>query len=81
MPALASMARISSRRGHCDLGLAAIENWRSEAQIADQHDLSLSSGVFGAFAYYYERTIGEVDAEIEYQRYLKKNREAKLVHK
>ena len=62
-----------------DIVMAWQDKIGEPAQIADQHGLSLAQ-VYVAFAYYYEH-IGEVDAEIEYQRYLKKNREAKLVHK
>ena len=46
-------------------------------RIAEKYDLSLSQ-VFGALAYYHERPT-EIDAEIEYERYLKESREAGLV--
>ncbi len=46
-------------------------------RIAEKYDLSLSQ-VFGALAYYHERPI-EIDAEIEYERYLKERQEAGLV--
>jgi len=46
-------------------------------RIAEKYDLSLSQ-VFGALAYYHERPT-EIDAEIEYERYLKERREAGLV--
>lgn len=45
--------------------------------IAEKYDLSLGQ-VFGALAYYHERPT-EIDAEIEYERYLKEQREAGLV--
>ncbi len=45
--------------------------------IAEKYDLSLGQ-VFGALAYYHERPT-EIDAEIEYERYLKERREAGLV--
>ena len=45
--------------------------------IAEKFDLSLGQ-VFGALAYYHERPT-EIDAEIEYERYLKERREAGLV--
>ena len=45
--------------------------------IAEKYDLSLSQ-VFGALAYYHERPT-EIDAEIEYERYLKERQEAGLV--
>ncbi len=46
-------------------------------RIAEKYDLSLSQ-VFGALAYYHERPT-EIDAEIDYERYLKERREAGLV--
>lgn len=46
-------------------------------RIAEKYDLSLGQ-VFGALAYYHERPT-EIDAEIEYERYLKERREAGLV--
>ena len=46
-------------------------------RIAENYDLSLSQ-VFGALAYYHERPT-EIDAEIEYERYLKERQEAGLV--
>lgn len=46
-------------------------------RIAEKYDLSLGQ-VFGALAYYHERP-PEIDAEIEYERYLKEQREAGLV--
>ncbi len=55
--------------------------WRykeiAPVNIAEKYDLSLSQ-VFGALAYYHERPT-EIDAEIEYERYLKERREAGLV--
>lgn len=55
--------------------------WRykevNPSRIADKYDLSLGQ-VFGALAYYHERPT-EIDAEIEYERYLKERREAGLV--
>lgn len=45
--------------------------------ISEKYDLSLGQ-VFGALAYYHERPT-EIDAEIEYERYLKERREAGLV--
>ncbi len=46
-------------------------------RIAEKYDLSLGQ-VFGALAYYHERPT-EIDAEIEYERYLKERQEAGLV--
>ncbi|MDE2852596.1 MAG: DUF433 domain-containing protein [Chloroflexota bacterium] len=46
-------------------------------RISEKYDLSLGQ-VFGALAYYHERPT-EIDAEIEYERYLKERREAGLV--
>lgn len=46
-------------------------------RIAEKYDLSLGQ-VFGALAYYHERPT-EIDAEIEYERYLNERREAGLV--
>ena len=45
--------------------------------IAEKYDLSLGQ-VFSALAYYHERPT-EIDAQIEYERYLKERREAGLV--
>ena len=45
--------------------------------IAETYDLSLGQ-VFGALAYYHEGPT-EIDAEIEYERYLKEWPEAGLV--
>ncbi|MCY3778725.1 MAG: DUF433 domain-containing protein [Chloroflexi bacterium] len=45
--------------------------------FAEKYDLSLGQ-VFGALAYYHERPT-EIDAEFEYERYLKERREAGLV--
>ena len=50
---------------------------RHPVSIAEKYDLSLGQ-VFAALAYYHERPT-EVDAEIEYERYLKEQREAGLV--
>ena len=50
---------------------------RKPEPIADKYDLSLDQ-VYGALAYYHERPT-EIDAEIEYERYLKERREAGLV--
>ncbi len=46
-------------------------------RIAEKYDLSLGQ-VFGALAYYHERPT-EIDAEIEYERYLKERQAAGLV--
>ena len=58
-----------------------IVSWRyreiNPKLIAKKYDLSLGQ-VFGALAYYHERPT-EIDAEIEYDRYLKERREAGLV--
>ena len=62
-----------------DIVMAWQDGLGEPAQIAVQHSLSLVQ-VYGAIAYYYEH-IGELDAEIEYERYLKQNPEAELVHK
>ncbi|MDE2774774.1 MAG: DUF433 domain-containing protein [Chloroflexota bacterium] len=58
-----------------------VVSWRYREKhpnsIAEKYDLSLGQ-VFGALAYYHERPT-EIEAEIEYERYLKEQREAGLV--
>ncbi len=57
-----------------------VQAWRYQEvvpeRIAEKYDLSLGQ-VFAALAYYHERPT-EIDAEIEYGRYLKGQREAGL---
>lgn len=58
-----------------------VQSWRYREVvpklIAEKYDLTLGQ-VFGALAYYHERPT-EIDAEIEYERYLEGRREAGLV--
>lgn len=58
-----------------------IVSWRYREiypeRIAEKFDLTLGQ-VFGALTYYHERPT-EIDAEIEYERYLRAQREAGLV--
>ena len=58
-----------------------VQSWRYREVvpklIAEKYDLRLGQ-VFGALAYYHERPT-EIDAEIEYERYLEGQREAGLV--
>ena len=58
-----------------------VQSWRYREVvpklIAERFDLTLGQ-VFGALAYYHERPT-EIDAEIEYERYLEGRREAGLV--